>query len=486
MKKSIGFLIFGIVFILSGTSYGQSVQHMDIKTVAEFSLGSKIGSLRAVPVKMGKGESAILMIYSADKDIDPWIEMFYPPTDRLKFALFALDGRLLWKKELGSSTINGTWFTPVFPFDLDEDGVDEIYFVNNIDEVHLLSYDQLRLEVLDAKSGKSIGQWPWKRSVFAESNSHTYRNFILGGFANDEPVLVTGQGTYQRMGLQGWNSDMVARWDLIIEDDHIGARGSHMSPVVDINYDRIDEILWGERCISIDDGHYLFIADKMEYNEHSDVIQPTLDRETGKWSIFTCREGGSRGKIKPRVVMFDDEGKRIWSDLEEGHMDMGWTAHVGPDSPFILAFTISMGGKIAGPDGFFRTEVKEYAYDGQTGRKIKLNFKAYNTTPVDMNGDGFHEFACARGEQADRKIYDFQGNVLADLGESAYLAMASKFMNLPGEQILCYYPDGTIKIWADKNAKDSEIAIKRYRSPYYMLAQKLTASGSNKVNLGGL
>ncbi len=59
-------------------------------------------------------------------------------------------------------------------------------------------------------------------------------------------------------------------------------------------------------------------------------------------------------------------------------------------------------------------------------------------------------------------------------------------MNLPGEQILYYYPDGTIKIWADRNAKDSKIALKRYRSPYYMLAQKLTASGANKVNLGGL
>ncbi|MEQ6119670.1 hypothetical protein [Reichenbachiella sp. MALMAid0571] len=484
MKKVITSFI--ITSILFHTSYGQSKKTNSLETIVEFSLGSKVGSLRAVPVQIAKGKSAILMAYSADKDIDPWIEMFYPPTDKLKFALFNLEGKLLWKKELNNSTINGTWFTPIFPFDLDNDGIDEIYFVNNIDSIHILSYDHLRLEVLDSNTGESIGQWPWKRSVYGESNSHTYRNFIIGGYSNGEPVLVTAQGTYQRMGLQAWKKGMESRWGLIIEDDGLGARGCHMSPVVDINFDQTDEIMWGERCISIDDGSYLFIADKKEYNGHSDVIQPTLNRETNKWSVFTCRESGDKGKIKPRVVMFDDMGKRMWSDLELGHMDMGWTAHVNTDSLSILAFTISRGGKIAGPNGFFRTDVKEFAYNGETGKRIHLDFNAYNTVPIDLDGDGYHEFACAMGEQADRKVYDISGQVIADLGANAYLAMASKFMNLPGEQILCYYPDGAVKIWADKNAKDSKIARKRYASPNYILAQKLTASGYNLVNLGGL
>ena len=64
--------------------------------------------------------------------------------------------------------------------------------------------------------------------------------------------------------------------------------------------------------------------------------------------------------------------------------------------------------------------------------------------------------------------------------------MASKFMDLPGEQVLCYYPDETIKIWADKNAGDSYIAKMRYSNPYYIAAQKLTANGYNLVNLGGV
>src|SRR5690606_5171123 len=122
------------------------------------------------------------------------------------------------------------------------------------------------------------------------------------------------------------------------------------TPVVDYNGDGVDEIFWGERCISIDDGSYLFIADEGVYSGHSDVIQPTLDRRSGEWLLFTCRESGE----SPRVVMFGNEGERMWSDLERGHMDMGWTAQVESEACPVIAFTISRGGKIAGPDGFHR------------------------------------------------------------------------------------------------------------------------------------
>lgn len=481
-----GWIGFFCAVSLAHVLKAENEQTPRIEAVAGFSVGGRIGNLRAVPVQMSRDAKGILVGYSADKEIDPWEEMFYPPTDRFVLALYSLDGELVWKKELGAGNIGGAWFLPVFPFDLDGDGSDEIYFVNNTDEAHVLSLKQRRLEALDSRSGETIGYWPWHNEVMGESISHMYRFFIFGGYVKGEPVLITAQGTYQRMGLQAWNQGMAQRWNLVIASDEPGARGSHMTPVVDIDADGIDEIMWGERCVSIDDGNYLFVADKDVYNGHSDVIQPTLDRATGEWSIFTCRESGANGQIKPRVVMFDHKGERIWTDLEEGHMDMGWTAHVDAAPLSVVAFTISLGGKIAGPQGFFRLDVREYAYEAMTGRRIDLPFNAYNTVPVDLDGDGYHEFACALGEQSDRKIYTFSGEVIGDLGEGAYVGMASKFLDLPGEQLLCYYPDGTVRVWADRNANDSEIAAKRYSSPYYRRAQLLTAQGYNLVNLGGL
>jgi len=480
------FFLFIFIYLLHQSLSGQEKQNqpMDLTVTMEFNLGSTIGKLRAIPININREEKGMLFAYSADKEIDPWIEMFYPPSDRMKLAVFSLKGKLIWKKELGKGVINGIWFTPIYAFDLDQNGTDEIYYVNNIDSVHILSYEGLRLTAIEGSSGNILGEWSWKR-VEHGSLSHTFRNFIMGGYVHGKPVLITAQGTYATMGIQAWNPGMTKRWELLISEEDPGPRGSHMCPVIDINSDGVDELLWGERCIDLDKGEYLFIADRDEYNGHSDVIQPTFDWKNNQWYVFTCRESGDRGQIKPRVVMFDDRGERVWSDLEMGHMDMGWTAQTGPGEKTI-AFTISRGRKMAGPDGFFRLDVEEYAYEAFSGDPIRLPFKAYNTVPVDLDGDGYHEFACALDEQSDRKVYTIDGNVVGELGDKAYIAMASKFLDLPGEQILCYYPDGTIRIWRDMNAVDSDRARDRYRNPYYRHCQRLTGTGYNLVNLGGL
>jgi hypothetical protein len=478
--------IFLISFICCHLSYAQPEykQPGRLEVMMKINLGSPVGKLRALPVQLNNEEKGLFFAYSEDKEIDPWIEMFYPPTDRVILAVYSMGGKLIWRKELGKGVINGIWFTPFYAFDLNQDGTDEIYYVDNVDPVHILSYEGRRLTSLNAASGDKIGEWPWKR-VEDGSLSKTFRNFIIGGYVHGKPVLITAQGTYGNMGIQAWDPGMIPRWEILITEDEEGARGSHMCPILDIDSDGSDELLWGERCIGLDRGDYLFIADRELYKGHSDVIQPTLNWSENKWYIFTCRESGDQGQIKPRVVMFDDRGQRVWTDLEFGHMDMGWTAQVGPEMGAI-AFTISRGGKTAGPDGFFRTDVKECAYDAFSGHPVQLPFNAYNTIPVDLDGDGFHEFASAMDEQSDKKVYNLKGEIIGDLGEKVYLAMASKILERPGEQILCYYPDGTVRIWGDKSAVDSERAKKRYMHPYYKNCQRLTGTGYNLSNLGGL
>jgi hypothetical protein len=125
-------------------------QEYDIQVIREFNVGSKVGSLRAVPVQLPDNHKGILLVYSADKDIDPWIEMFYSPTDYLKFVMYDTEGKEIWRRELDDMTLNGIWFTPVLPFDLDGDGVDEIWFVRNTDKDHPLGYSHYKLESMDA------------------------------------------------------------------------------------------------------------------------------------------------------------------------------------------------------------------------------------------------------------------------------------------------------------------------------------------------
>jgi hypothetical protein len=480
------FAIFPVLAFCFWSNQSLGQQTAEPYVLSEFSLGTEIGKLRAAPIRYAPGKQGFLIAYSESEEVDPFVEMFFFPKHTMKLVLIDQSGEEVWRKDLGKGVMPGIWFCPVFPFDLDKDGVDEIWFVNNPDEDHPLAYSQYRLERWHAADGNSSGHWKWPSHNNDSRLSHLFRNFVFGGYVDGEPVLITAQGTYKDMKLQAWNPGMEQRWELFIKASDPGARGSHMSPVVDINADGKDELMWGERCISLDDGKTLFVAAEDSWQGHSDIIQPLYHEASDSWYTFTCREdGGWDDHAPPRVVMFDQQGQEVWRKLDRGHMDMGWTARLkGYDEP--VAFTVRIGNKKAGPDGFYRAGVEEFAYLAFSGKEISLPFQAYNTVPVDFDGDGVHELVGGLGHQGTKDILRGNGEKVGNIGEKGTVAMAAKLLDHPGEQIFVYYPDGTIRIWADKNAKDSEKALERYRHPFYQRNRALTATGYNLVNLGGL
>ena len=104
---------------------------MDIKCLKKFDLGIPAKQVRSIPVNMGEDKEAVLFVYSCDEGVDPGEEYYHHPVDTLKLALFDWDGNRLWVKDLGKGVIPGIWFCPVLAIDLDMDGRDEIYFLNN-------------------------------------------------------------------------------------------------------------------------------------------------------------------------------------------------------------------------------------------------------------------------------------------------------------------------------------------------------------------
>jgi len=453
-----------------------------LKRVFDVSLGQSLGQLRAVPVRLG-GEKpeAVLLAYGADVTVDPYVEMFFFPRDTLKLALVSLDGEFLWRKDLGRGVVPGTWFCPVLAFDLDGDDVDEVWFVGNEDPEHPLGLSHYRLERLDARTGETTGRWPWPNLGGPQSPSHTFRNFIVGGHVHGEPVLVTAQGTYGDMFFQGWSTDMSPRWEHRVGKDDLGARGSHMCPVTDLDQDGVEELMWGERCIELDCGRELFCADRDTWRGHSDVVEPVLDEEEGRWYFFTCREG--RQQVAPRMALYDARGNRVWGHLDHGHIDMGWVARLGDDRRK-LAMGIRIGTKTLGPTaGLQHTGTEEFVYDALTGEEHPLAMSLYRTVPVDLNGDGYHELVRSGGENTGQ-VVDRDGSVLAEL--PGPISLASKFLDLPGEQVLTWTGEGSVQAWADAAAEDSPEAQARYQHPFYRTNQRLSASGTNLPVLGGL
>ncbi|MEJ2701115.1 MAG: hypothetical protein P8Z79_01605 [Sedimentisphaerales bacterium] len=144
---------------------------------------------------------------------------------------------------------------------------------------------------------------------------------------------------------------------------------------------------------------------------------------------------------------------------------------------------IRIGSKTAGPKGFFHTDVEEFTYEALTGKEHPLPFSVFGTLLVDLNGDGVHELIRGRAEGGGQ-ILDNKGRAIGNINGKAVIA--SKLLDLPGEQVLCYRPDGTVCIWVDRKAKDSAEALKRYLNPFYKANQRLTATGYNVMNLGGV
>lgn len=454
----------------------------DLRIVARLNVGTSIGQCRAVPVNLGPGRPRpILAAYAADFDVDPYVDMFFFPTDTLKLILFTTGGEVLWKRDLGKGVVPGMWFCPVLAFDLDGDGVDEIYFVNNRDAAHPLALRHYCLEKVDVRTGSCAGQRDWPiDNGYDLALGKAFRYFIVGGHVGGEPVLVMATGTYARLCLRGYRPDMSLRWETLIADDAPGARGSHMCPVVDIDGDGSDELMWGERCIRLDDGREMFCCDRDSYRGHSDVVQPVWDRDAGRWLLYTCRE--SDPAASPRVVTFDAQGRRLWGHVDSGHIDMGWVARLGDDGRQI-ASAIRIDQKSCGPDGRHHSGVQEFAFDVLTGRPVEPGFSTYGTLPVDLNGDGLHELVVGRASRGGT-VLGRHGEVLGQLGGP--VALASKFIDHPGEQLLSYHADGTLAIWADLSAEDTPEAAARYASRFYRANQRLTAVGYNRVNLGGI
>lgn len=459
----------------------KSKKAIDVRPYLEMDIGQRLQNFRTVPISLGVGEpKAFLSMYSANYDIDASYEMFCYPTDTFKMIVYTETGEVLWKRDLGAGVCPGTAFSTFFAFDLDQDGVDEIWFVNNLDPIHPFNYKQYVLERVDTLTGTTTGQWPWPETDINQYFGEFFRCHIFGGYAKGEPVLVTVQGTYGLMQFQAWKPDMTLRWEKTIDKDEPGARGGHNYPVFDINNDGIDEFLWGERCIEIDSGKEIFCADRDVWHGHSDMIQPILDYDTGRWMFWVIRENFE--DLAPRTILYNERGEHIWSGIDRGHIHKGWVGRIGQQGE-LIATAVRIEEQTKTLEGRYYTGITEFAFEALTGKPVKLPFSIADTAPVDIDGDGLHEIISGM-ISGDAVVIDRKGNVLKKIG--GRIAMCSKIVNHPGEQLLTYYPDGQVKIWMDVNAEDSPQALKRYANPFYHANRRFPTKESIMCILGGI
>lgn len=453
---------------------------MKIECIKSFDLGIPAKQTRSIPVNMGNGKEAVLFVYSMDSGVDPGEEYYHHPTDTLKLALFDWDGTRLWEKDLGTGVIPGIWFCPVLAIDLDMDGTDEIYFLNNKNPQTPFSFMYRKLEAIDPRTGDITGSWDWPQNTFDERLSLCYRFYLVAGYSKGEPVLITSQGTYGDMYLQGYGPGMVKKWDKLISKDETGPRASHLTPVLDFNGDGIDELFWGERLISVEDGSEVLCCDKYKYNGHSDLVIPFVNFDTGEKFIFTCREGDER-EGEPRIVTFKEDGSYAWKAVDgEGHMHFAWLATLGEPGNERRIFMVMQENQYWGETKLERAAPTERYYDAYTGEEITVDFPCLGSQliPLDINGDGISEFYCSGGEHAGELI-DQHGNVLAKI-PGMQVKNGHMLKSVKGEQLMVIDDNGIVRLFGDAEALGSGLFVKRHNYMNYLaFMDKLMATGYN-------
>lgn len=445
---------------------------MKIKVLKEYDLGIKLGQCRSCEVDLGY-EKGRFFAYSESENVDPYEPYIHVWQNPMHIAMYGGEGQQLWHRELSIGLCPGVWFMPFIAFDLDKDGVDEIWFVNNPSKA---PFDprKMILERINSITGETIATYPFPAENTAWiSTCFAYRYMLYAGYVNGEPVIVTHQGCYEEMYMQCYNSDMTLRWSRVIEPSE-GARASHTTPILDINCDGIDEVFIGEHIVSLDTGDDILCLDREKFFGHSDVVLPFKDYKTGKEYIFTCRENGNYEGC-PRVVMYDYDGNVIWQDVYiytepvpeySGHIHGGFVVNARPDYRRVAVAIHDKG--------------HSYVFDAITGEKTELSFVPERThRPIDINGDGYHEYVFWEEGRPTTAILDENGKLIYKTG-GVLMQIGKLGADFKGEQIICFYPEERkVRIWGDIDAVESDAFKARHNDDFHEFMNKMIGSGYN-------
>jgi len=436
-----------------------------LEPVLDFDMRHPLYAFRTVPIRIGHDKKTFLSFYSANHSIDASPGMFTYPTDNHRIVVWSETGEIIWKQALHMGNIPSMAFGNFWACDLNRDGIDEIYLMYNRDELHPFKLREYCMRVLNARDGSLLYDHEWPYDGPEDTMGMTFRRIIFSGFVKGEPVLIRWQGVYKDIYVKAFNGDMSLRWERFIPRD-AGTRASHCYPVCDIKGDGVDCFFLGQRCISMDDGRDLFCCDEKDWNGHVDMVQPILERASGRWYVYVNRE--TLPDQGPRVNLYDDHGNRVWGAVEKGHIHKGWAARIGENGE-LIATACAIGGQTKTKTERLFTGVTEYCFEAMTGKPVVLPYKVFDTAPVDVNGDTLSEII--QDINGEARLIDRRGNLIAELG--GRVAMNTHILDMPGEQIITFNPNGHVKIWADLNAKDTPEAAARYQNHTYRMNQMM-------------
>jgi len=204
-----------------------------------------------------------LVIQQPDFNTDPYQAPGYwkKSPDTYKLEAYSLDGRFLWRHDMGWSIEAGTWYAPYVVYDLDGDGKAEVYCKGGEGdprepEGHVKTGPEW-LYKLDGLTGQIVRKIPWIPRL-PEIGEYNYfcRNMLAVAYLDGKrPHLLMQRGTYRAIVIEAYDPDLnlVWRWNSHQEKEKYDSQGAHTIRIADVDDDRCDEIIVGS-CLVDHDG----------------------------------------------------------------------------------------------------------------------------------------------------------------------------------------------------------------------------------------
>ncbi len=334
----------GTVFMLTGNQPYYSIKLKDNLKLKRAGIGDLDGD----------GAYDFVIQYP-DFNVDPYHMPGYWVRSPEPYHLeaYSSEGKYLWNYDMGWSVETGTWYSPYMVYDVDGDGVAEIYAKAGDGDPRELDGHVLEgkeyLVKIDGKTGKIIGKSDWlSKEGFLNNYNYWSRNFLTVAYLNGvSPSLVMQRGTYTIIKTMALDKNLEKEWywESTGEYEKYRGQGQHGIMQGDVDFDGKDELIIGTFALD-HDGKPLWYTG-LKHNDAGYLAD--IDPSRPGMEIFYGIESRSE---KNGVCLADAEtGEIIWGyDGKTTHVhSQGMVGDIDPEFPGMECYA----GEAKGGDQYF-------------------------------------------------------------------------------------------------------------------------------------
>jgi len=326
------------------------------------------------------------IIQSPDFNVDPYHMPGYWKRSPEPYMLdaYSSKGKYMWSYDMGWAIETGTWYSPYLVYDIDGDGLAEVYAKAGEGDPretdgHVLEGPEYLVKI-DPASGKIIKKIPWlSKDGFLNNYNYWSRNFLSVAYVDGlKPSLITQRGTYTIIKTEALNKDLKREWywESTGEYEKYKGQGQHGIMQGDIDFDGKDELVIGTFALDHDGKPMWYTG--LKHNDAGYIAD--IDPSRPGMEIFYGIE--SRSPRNGVCLVEAETGKIIWGfEGPTTHVhSQGMVGDIDPEYPGMECYA----GEAKGGDQYF-------LYNAGGKRLSDKNMGSLEPRPVWWDADDLKE-----------------------------------------------------------------------------------------------